>query len=165
MKIITEDVEKAYPDSSDEEHHQDKIFQYASHELTQQLIDNLTEDQIDKLNENIRDLNYEKGLRAYGKEHRLGARELFNKVSNMPKINTTQMLKTLNGFHTEKVPPIQLSKFELNSTKSRLIKFNEKTSRKLYDLEAHDVLNECVDHDDTSINEKKTGLPEVNKFY
>ena len=84
MKVIAEDVEKTFPDSSDEEHHQDNIFQHASHELTQQLIDNLTEDQIEKLNENIRDLNYEIGLKAYGKEHRLDARELFNKVKNMP---------------------------------------------------------------------------------
>jgi len=29
------------------------------------------------MNENIRDLNYEKGLKAYGKDHRLTARELF----------------------------------------------------------------------------------------
>ena len=35
MNIIREDVEKTYADSSDDEHYQDKIFQNASHELTQ----------------------------------------------------------------------------------------------------------------------------------
>ena len=62
------------------------------------------------------------------------------------------MMKTLNKFHEEKIPPIKLSKFELKSTKNRLIKFNEKTSRKLYDLESHNVLNEFVDRDDQTIN-------------
>ena len=42
---------------------------------------------------------------------------------------------------------------------------NEKTSRKLYELECHNVMNEQVEKDDPEANIKKTGLPQITKFY
>ena len=42
---------------------------------------------------------------------------------------------------------------------------NEKTSRKLYELECHDIMNDSVNKDDQDANIHKTGLPQITKFY
>jgi len=43
---------------------------------------------------------------------------------------------------------------------------NEKTSRKLYELECqNDIMNDSVNKDDQDANTHKTGLPQITKFY
>ena len=70
------------------------------------------------------------------------------------------MLQTMTNFgHQTLEEPYQLKKFDLKQKKNRLIKMNEKTSRKLYELECHNIMNDKVCKDDAEANSHKTGLP------
>ena len=118
------------------------------------------------MNENIRELNYEQGLKDYGKKHKLTARELFEQVKNMPQITTTQMFSTMtSNLGKMQQEPYLMRKFDLKSKNNRLLKLNEKTNRKLNELDCHNLQTDEVNKDDKDANEKKTGLPQITKFY
>ena len=117
------------------------------------------------MNENIRELNYEQGLKDYGKKHKLTARELFEQVKTMPQVTTTQMFQTMGNLGKMQTEPYMSRKFDLKSKNNRLLKLNEKTNRKLNELDCHNLAADEVVKDDPTANSHKTGLPQITKFY
>ena len=76
------------------------------------------------------------------------------------------MLQTMTDFSKQALgEPYQLKKFDLKQKNNRLIKMNEKTSKKLYELECHNIMADKVCKDDVEANSHKTGLPQITKFY
>ena len=52
------------------------------------------------------------------------------------------MMNNINAEFNKKMPPLQLKKFELRTHTNRLLKLNETTSKKLYELECQNLYND-----------------------
>ena len=61
-KLILEDVNRQHRDSSDDEEQDDKDFQAQSRRLTQLLVDNLNETQIERVEEYMKNYKYERAV-------------------------------------------------------------------------------------------------------
>ena len=76
------------------------------------------------------------------------------------------MVQGLNDDYRSQMPPIKINKFELKLTTNRLMKLNEKSSKKLYELECQNLYSDVqLYKDEESTNKYRTGLPKIESFY
>ena len=62
QKLLLEDVNRQHQDSSDEEAQEDQEFQAQSRRLTQLLVDGLDEEQVENIEENMKNYKYERAV-------------------------------------------------------------------------------------------------------
>ena len=140
-KMILEDVNRHHRDSSDDEEQEDQDFQAQSRRLTQLLVDGLEEDQVEDIEENMKNYKYERAVATNQVNDELLSKLGMKRNDGSSPAPVFKKVKKSGFLRVESKRLFEFNQkdYTSRSVLTKMIKTKDRPSKKTFKLKAENI--------------------------